>query len=291
MIPGGWRYRFSLGGDPAKKLVRYGGWVTVSQVISPLFQYVDRFLIASILTLSAVAYYSIPQEIVLRLLVIPMSLSLVLFPSFSTTKEWSSSLYARSVKYLLVVLLPVTLAVVAFAPEFLTWWIGSDFARGSTPLLQILAVGFLFNAMAQLPATALLARGYPEIVAKLHLLEIVPTLVLTAFLLLAFGLPGAALGWSLRVAVDCVLLFVAAHRLLPNMNKTMWGIPGLRGVGAIAAALVLYVAGMILPWSETRIALTGSSLGVYAVAVWIFLFDASDRAVFHQLRIRFFEES
>ncbi|HWF10056.1 MAG TPA: oligosaccharide flippase family protein, partial [Bryobacteraceae bacterium] len=65
------------------EMLRFGGWVTVSSVISPLMVSMDRFVIGGLTSLSAVAYYVTPQEIGTRLLVVPISLQSALFPVFS----------------------------------------------------------------------------------------------------------------------------------------------------------------------------------------------------------------
>jgi len=67
-----------------RSLFAFGGWVTVSGVVGPILVYLDRFLIGSILTMSAVAYYTAPYEAVTRLWVIPSSMTMALFPAFST---------------------------------------------------------------------------------------------------------------------------------------------------------------------------------------------------------------
>jgi O-antigen/teichoic acid export membrane protein len=67
-----------------RRLLAFGGWITVSNAIVPILLYLDRFMIGASLTVTAVAYYSVPYEIVTRLWVIPTSLVATLFPAFST---------------------------------------------------------------------------------------------------------------------------------------------------------------------------------------------------------------
>jgi O-antigen/teichoic acid export membrane protein len=57
--------------------------MTVSNVVSPLMVYVDRFLIGAFLSISAVAYYVTPHEVVTKLLVLPGAVAAVFFPAFS----------------------------------------------------------------------------------------------------------------------------------------------------------------------------------------------------------------
>lgn len=53
-----------------REVIRFGGWVTVSKAVGPLMMYFDRFLIGSLLTMTAVAYYTVPYELVTKLWVL-----------------------------------------------------------------------------------------------------------------------------------------------------------------------------------------------------------------------------
>ena len=61
--------------------------MTVSNVLGPLMVTFDRFLIGSIISIAAVAYYSIPYEVVTKLWLISSALIGVLFPAFSATNS------------------------------------------------------------------------------------------------------------------------------------------------------------------------------------------------------------
>ena len=65
-------------------LFAFGGWVTVSGIIGPILVYLDRVLIGSLLTIAAVSFYTAPYEAVTRLWIIPFSLTMTLFPAFSS---------------------------------------------------------------------------------------------------------------------------------------------------------------------------------------------------------------
>ena len=50
----------------ARKLLGYGGWVTVSSLISPLLVSADQFLIGSLIGVAGVAHYAVPMNLVVR---------------------------------------------------------------------------------------------------------------------------------------------------------------------------------------------------------------------------------
>jgi len=180
--------------------------------------YFDRFLISALLSTTAVAYYVTSFEVVTKLLIIPGALSGVLFPAFSATftqdTRRAASLYYRGVKYIVLLLLPITCVTAVFAKDILSFWLGAAFAEKSFRVMQILVVGILINGVAQVPFALVQGARRPDITAKLHLLEL-PFYIIIAFLLInRYGIEGAAAAWLLRVTIDVCLLRYISYRLL-----------------------------------------------------------------------------
>jgi len=211
----GFRWEVQPSWTALKPLLAYGGWVSVSNAVSPLLSYLERFLLASLAGVAAVAYYAAPFEAVTRLLIVPASLAGALFPLVSARAAGvapgraSEQLVGRALWYLLPVLaLPAALVAILSRP-LLTLWLGSAYAANGAAALTILAAGVVVNGLAHLPSAYLLARGRPDLPAMFHLLEL-PVYVGAAWLLIeAHGIAGAALAWTLRVTLDAALLGAA----------------------------------------------------------------------------------
>ena len=199
-----------------KPLVRFGGWMTVSNIISPVLMYFDRFFIGAMISLSAVAYYTTPYEFVTRILVLPMALVSVIFPAFAETytqnKKQAVHLYSQSVKYIVLCMFPIIVAVVLFAKDGMTIWLGNEFAAHSYRALQWLAIGVFFNSLAFVPFAFLQGIGKPDITSKLHLMEVIVYIPILLLLIKHFGIDGAAMAWAVRVMLDNLLLFYCAKR-------------------------------------------------------------------------------
>lgn len=195
----------------AKPLVTNGGWMTVSNIISPLMGYVDRFLIGAIVSASAVAYYATPHEVVTKLWIIPGALTAVLFPVFASAfidkTDRSSTLYKKSIEVIFAVMLPLCGFFILFEQEILSFWIGSDFAIESRYILALLALGILINSLAHVPFTAIQGSGHSKKTALIHLAEFPVFLVMLIWLVSVYGALGAAIAWVLRMSVDTVLMF------------------------------------------------------------------------------------
>jgi hypothetical protein len=191
--------------------------MTVTNVIGPLMVYMDRFVIGTVLTLSAVAYYVTPYEMVIRLLAIPAALVAVLFPAFAaanaSTSSHSAKLYSMGARAILGILAPIVLVIVVFAGEALRLWLGGDFAQQGKTVLQYLAIGVFLNSYAQVPFAFIQGIGRADVTAKLHLLELPLYLALMLWLLNTHGIAGVAVAWLLRAAFDAALLTWLSHRL------------------------------------------------------------------------------
>lgn len=218
----------------ASELLKFGGWVTVSSLISPVMVMADRFIIGAVLGAKSVTHYAVPFQLAERTTIIPGALSSSLFPRFAKdTAQDGQQMAVTSVRLLLVVMTPIIVVAILLAHPFLVLWISSQFADHSALVLQILLAGFWVNGLARVPHARLLATGRPNVVAICHLVEILPYLALLFVGLQFGGVAGAATAFSLRVLVDYLLLSGQANTLRPTLALT------LSGLAFLLAALLL----------------------------------------------------
>ncbi|HEX6588873.1 MAG TPA: flippase [Longimicrobiales bacterium] len=275
--------------DLLPQLVGYGGWVTVSSLISPLLVYLDRFVIGLVASVTAVGYYTAPHEMVTRLSILPSSLAATLFPAFAvvdagraddqTRRAQAERLAVRAVKYLLVATLPLLVVLFALADELLRAWLGSDFAANAALPLRVLAVGMAFNAIAYVPHSMLQATGRPDVTAKIHMLEL-PLHVAALWLLVGrWNVAGAALAWSARAALDAMLLFAAAARLRLLSPGALFG-QRLPLVLMAALGFALALLAVAARAQELADAVLPATLLVAAwmLGAWRFALDGTERS-------------
>ena len=237
---------------PAKdiwQLLRFGGWMTVSNLVGPLMSYFDRFAIAAFVTGAAVTHYTVSFDVISRLPMVPLAIMGVLLPLLAQVSHTTNStgaqhytIITRTVNLLLVCWIPGMVLVAWVGPHLLDWWIGAEMSTASAPIWRWLAVGVLINGLAHLPFTLLQSMGRTNIIAKIHLAELLPYSVGLWWVLTHYGVVGGAVLWSLRVSVDTALLFASAFRLLPAWRRffvsiTLWG-----GVGTLATLWIATTA-------------------------------------------------
>jgi O-antigen/teichoic acid export membrane protein len=266
----------------AGPLLRFGSWMTVSNLLSPLMVTLDRFVIGSLVSVAAVAYYTTPYEMISKLWLIPGSLVGVMFPAFSTSfvrdPKQTARLYERTTTYLLLVLFPLILVIITLAPEGLKVWLGADFAQHSFRALQWLAVGLFANGLAAAPFAIVQGAGRPDLTAKLHLLELPGYLLGLFWLTHTMGIEGAAIAWTGRVSIDALLLFVIASRFLPLRFSTH-----MQNVLLVSGALAAFVLATLLSgWEMKGLFLSLIVIGVVLVG-WFVLLSPEERKLVQQI--------
>lgn len=208
-----------------KPLLYFGGWLTVSNIIGPLMLYIDRFLIGAFISIGAVAYYTTPYEVIIKLLFIPSTILGVMFPAFShafANKQQSARLlYTNTIKYVFIIMFPFTIVCVLFGDVMLEIWLNEEFSKNSFHVAQLLSIGVLINAYGLISQAMVQASGRSDLTAKLHLIELPLYLLYLPFLMNEYGINGAAMAWVIRVTISAVALAFLAQMAIENtkINK------------------------------------------------------------------------
>lgn len=201
---------FKINKEYIKPLINFGGWVTVSNTISPMMHSLDRFFLAGIISVTKIAYHTTPFDVINRLFVIPTAIIGVMFPTFSTEfqrdKERTKKLYYQTLKYIALLLLPPILIVIIFAKAGLSFWISPEFAEQSYKIAQIIALGVYFDGINQAPIALIQGSGKSKVTGIIILCELPFFLVLLFFLISWYGLIGASLSILCRNIVDFFIL-------------------------------------------------------------------------------------
>ena len=259
-------------------LLKFGGWMTVTNIIGPLMMYMDRFVIGAALSISAVAYYVTPYEMVTRILAIPAAIVTVLFPVFAASKSNGSShaavLYSMGGRAILGILAPIVMVLVVFAEEGLRVWMGSDFSQKSGPVLQWLAIGVYLNSYAQVPFAFVQGIGRADITAKLHLLELPIYLGLMFWLLNTHGIIGVAIAWLLRATLDAILLTIIARWQAKDIVVASRQIYPM-----LVAPLPLFAIGLMLHDFTTKVFFTGLAFIALIIGAYLFGVTSEEKKV------------
>lgn len=260
-----------------RELISFGGWMTVSNIVSPLMVYMDRFFIGALLGTSAVAFYTTPYEVVFKLNIISEGVFGVLFPMmasrFAVDRSQSAAMLTLGAKLIAACLFPLVLAIVAVAQPFLGIWVGPVFAERSALVMQILATGLFINSFSKVTFNLIQAHGRADVTAKLHLLEMPCYVIALIFLTRNFGIVGAATGWALRMWLDLCLLCCMSVRVA----HVQWRV--IRdAIVPVVAMIASLVALLFVHHNLIRVIVAALILATFSAAFWRVVLSESDRA-------------
>lgn len=212
------RHRRKMAPELIRRLLSFSGWMTVSNIAAPLLLYLGRIMIAILVSAEAVAYFSTPYDVVINLLIIPGVFVSVLFPVFTQLFQTDPievrSLYKRAMLYVGVAMLPLAVITFIVARPGLAMWINEEFSINGYRVAQLLAVGVFINSFGHLSQAVIQGYGRPDLTAKLHVAELVAYVPYSWWLIIHYGIIGAALAWVVRVLVSTLVLAFIANKCL-----------------------------------------------------------------------------
>jgi O-antigen/teichoic acid export membrane protein len=249
-------------------LMRASIWLTVSNVLSPLMTVMDRFLIGSLISVSAVALYAVPWEAVTKLWIVPGALMMVLFPAMSGAYAADSgalaALHSSGVKLVTLMVVPVCAITCVIAPFLMQLAGGTAYAGDSVFVLRLLAIGVAANCIAIVPASLLQAAGRARWMATIHLYEIVPYGLLLWLAATRWGIVGAAAAWTSRAVIDAVLMSWRAQPVAPVPLSTL----GMNMAGVVIVALCAVLGAIVPATGRVQLLLTAILASLAAVVLW-----------------------
>jgi len=235
-----------------RAIARVSGYISVSQIVNPLLEQIEKFLIGAFSAVDRLPFYSVPYSMAGALTIVPTSLATVIYPAMARLLSQEDhagvrETLRRATRYIFVMLLGPVFFLIVYAPSILAVWMGPDFSANATTPLRILAVAILVNVLSWPSYHLLHAAGRADLTARYHLLELIAHVPLGIFLITRFGVVGAALAWLLRVSLDSLLMFRAAARITGVLSRSI-GASLVRG--ALPAVLLLPLAFLGRPWVQ-----------------------------------------
>jgi O-antigen/teichoic acid export membrane protein len=244
---------FRPGFSPAsfRQLARFSAFKfagTLGGILSFRF---DQFAIGALINVSAVGYYAIPANAAARIFSLLIELVAPLFPRAS---KLSGSLATIRVLFLqgtriAFLLSTLTLSIIfVFADLLLQYWIhgahGVLVARESTAALRWLAIAFMIQSVAAVPAVFSEALGKPEINNSFAVAGAIIHVPLVLLLVPRLGITGAAVALCLNSATQTVAFVIVASRKLADVS--VWELLRSSITRPLVAACLASALGFVL---------------------------------------------
>lgn len=270
-----------------RRLLRFGGYAALEDIANPFLTSWEKVILANQLSATMLTYYMVPFNILAKLLLVPGAVGNALFPLLSGfygtgLTEKGTEISVRSTRYIAIVLLPIVLIIIWFGEEFLTVWMGKEFAKHSLLALQLLSVTLLIHSLAFAPFNLVRAAGRPEITTLIRFIEIPLYLPLTFVCVQNWGIWGAALSYLGYRTFDTILLWIAAVRVgQVSFIDMLQAMPWRTAIVSIALVGIVGVLSQYLSFAQS---LTGLVMklsivlaGTWGVA-WLWEINAAERS-------------
>lgn len=192
--------------------------------------HIDKILLARFMSISLVTFYELGFKITftirrLSLLFVSALMPAVSEINVSRDREILYNFYLRSFKYLIITSAALFSFVIFNAQFILTAWVGSGYAE-SIAVIQVLALGYFINVLANLTTTTALGLGRPEFEMKYSFLVAPLNIILSILLILKLGLIGACIGTTISLIIGAAFLlkifFKYLEKSLKDVAHLLW---------------------------------------------------------------------
>ena len=253
-----------------RSLLRFGGQLTGVDVISAVLGNLDYIFIGRVLGATSLGLYTLgfrlPELIVINLSSVAGH---VLFPAFaSLEREELAGAYLRSLRYILMVGLPLAAGLALLAKPFVLVAFGDQWG-GSVVPMQLLTI-FAFGVTVGIPAgTAYKAVGRADVLLKLAAPRAV--MVVTLFLLFTSrGINAVAACQAVVAGIFTTVGILLAARLLGVGLRGMLAAAWPPACAAAVLSLVLLVVRAAIG-EPLLVLLAGAVLGgaAYIGTLWL----------------------
>ena len=230
-----------------KKIAPYSIRSFMLGLTSQVLYYTDNIVIGIFLGASTVTTYSIAYRLCFLATYIFSIITQTIFPTFTklyTLEDMDGlkSLYLKTVKISVVIMVPIGLFLGFFGRSFINLWVGEDNFAGINVLLVLISMDFL-HAFGTPAGLLLQAVGKNKRFMFSEILNAGLNLLLSLILVRRIGLVGVALGTLIASACTSswiVPLLACKHARLPVKRYLLSGIlpPLLAGIPAGAITWV-----------------------------------------------------
>ncbi|HTH58856.1 MAG TPA: oligosaccharide flippase family protein [Paraburkholderia sp.] len=246
--------------DTSKALFNFGGWMLIASITTMVADSLDRLMLGAGLGVRFVTYYTVPQNLVTRLNMVPNALVRTLFPRLSALRrEHADEVAAQSLQFLNGIFTPIAIGAIVVLEPFLHLWVGPELAAHGAPVGRVLIVSVWLIGQASVTRILIQAQNNPAAAARVGLVELPLYAGLLWLGISRFGLPGAAAAVLARALFDYVVLLYLARihsrmiivDLLAHLSflgaalACAWWLPN--PVVAIGAGVLLALANVV--WS------------------------------------------
>lgn len=228
---------------------------------------------------ATVAYYSTAITIITALAMLPQGIRNAIYPMLARTqatqKDATKPLYRQMFRYMLLLVLPLTVGTALVAPQIITLLFSRRFVAAG-PILQILSWSFLLYSLNVLNSRLLIASNRQHLLVVFLICGLSVNLLLILLLVPAYGMIGAAVAKVASALTNFTLCELVTGKLLGKLE-----LPSLV-VHPALAALVMAVAVILVRPGGLIVQVATGMLAYGAMLMLLRTFSTEEQRMWRQ---------
>ncbi len=200
------------------KLFKFGFKIQIAKIAGVIAGQTNKLLIAYFLSISLVAFYHLGNSVVYYAISISALFVSALMPAFSEMeakgeRQKLTEAYLMTTRYLAIFVAPFFVFLIISAFNLMSAWMGQGYEK-SALIIQILALSYALNTIAQVAVSICMAIGRPQVLAVSSVVIIALNLVLSIVFIKIFGFMGSALGNLFAINIGTLYFLAALNNVL-----------------------------------------------------------------------------
>lgn len=286
------RFSFRIGRESWRAVYRYAASIIAYQAFGNILLLFERGWIMRKFGAGSLTYYAVPMTLAMYIHLFTGSLVLALFPMVNELlgqKDKLATLYQKSTKIILTLIVFAVVSAVAGGRLFLGLWLGDEFAESSYLLLVIHVFTFAVLAMSTIVwqvAESFRSAGLNAFAAFAWMAISVPLMIILSN---EWETAGVALARLVGVFVYVPLIFYVEKQFLGSSHWRFWGFVSSRvALAGILAFLAewLIVSELGRSWLSFIFAIAAGFLCYLCVLLIIGFFDDDEKQLVKNLLAR-----
>lgn len=256
-----------------KLILTYSSGIIGYQLLSNIVVLFERGWITRQFGTENLTYYAVPMTLALFIHGFIASLMIVIFPLASELKDNKEKLlrlYQTATKVVCFLVLFMGTTIIVESHEFLTLWLGTEFADKAAWLLVIHAITFSIAAILIVSWQMAEGLGYPGYNCLLAMIQLVVSVTFMIGLTNSYGEIGVAIGRMLSLTTLIFSIFYVEKWFFGRVQREFWlKLLSVLAVSVVFSAAVekLIISNFALNWITLVFATICGGL-IYCVMLW-----------------------
>ncbi len=222
-------------------------------LLATILTQLDKIILSNQLSLSAFGYYALAVVVSTALISLAAPIFSAAFPRFSQlyaegSERQLAELYHKMTQLLSFLIVPIGVTIALFSEQVLSLWIRDpDIVANVSPILRVMIVGTVANALMTMPLALQLASGWTKLSFYKNLIAVILFVPLLVGLINSYGAVGGALSWVVLNLGYILFEPLIMHKRILKSEIAEWYVKDI----GVVVLISLAISGAFLPISRS----------------------------------------